>query len=166
MRERIANGVLWLFVIDLSIAAGAGLYESRFLVPQWASSPPSTWVQTGQTFWVYVTTVPLTLLTLASLVYAWKEQTARRSWWLAAALVIVVERIATFSYFIPTMYRLQTETGLSPSEVAQTLSTWASVNMLRHLATISGWLLALKALSLPATNPRYQHEPRTAVLNN
>lgn len=29
--------MLWLFVINLGIAVGAGLYESRIAVPQWLS---------------------------------------------------------------------------------------------------------------------------------
>ena len=30
--------LLWLFVINLGIAFGAGLYESRITVPQWLST--------------------------------------------------------------------------------------------------------------------------------
>jgi hypothetical protein len=56
---------------------GAGLYESQIVVPQWISSTPESgyhWnaeaarqANTGLNFWVYVTTVPLTLSTLANL---------------------------------------------------------------------------------------------------
>lgn len=149
-QRRIADLVLWLFVIDLGIAVGAGLYEARFMVPQWMNSAPGTWVQTGQTFWAFVTTGPLTLLTLASIVLAWKERTARRKWWLWAAAVIVAERIATFGYFIPTMYAMQTDVALTPPEIQRTLAVWAGANTVRHVATISGWLMALRALSLSA----------------
>ena len=38
MAESITRIVLWLFVIDLGIAFGAGLYEGRIVVPQWLSS--------------------------------------------------------------------------------------------------------------------------------
>ena len=44
------------------------------------------WPNTGLLFWAYVTTVPLTLLTLANLVAAWVEQGPRRRWWLGAAV--------------------------------------------------------------------------------
>jgi hypothetical protein len=77
MAESIAKIVLWLFVINLGIAFGTGLYESRIVVPHWLSSTPESgyrWnaeaarqANTGLRFWVYVTTVPLTLLTFASL---------------------------------------------------------------------------------------------------
>ena len=34
----------------------------RVVVPQWRATPPQTWPNIGLEFWVYVTTVPLTLL--------------------------------------------------------------------------------------------------------
>jgi hypothetical protein len=41
MKDRIAKILLWLFVINLGIAFGAGLYESRIVVPQWLSGDRS-----------------------------------------------------------------------------------------------------------------------------
>ena len=95
--------VLWLFVINLDIAFGAGIYEGRVVIPQWANIPPREWPNTGLMFWVYLTTVPLTLLTVVSLIAAWLTQGPMRPWYLAAVCIVIVERIATFSYFIPPM---------------------------------------------------------------
>jgi len=93
MSETLVNIILWLFVINLGIAFGAGLYESRIVVPQWLSYSPESgyrWnsdaarrANVGLRFWVYVTTVPLTLLTLASLVVAWWTSEIIRVWWLS-----------------------------------------------------------------------------------
>ena len=149
MKSRLKSIFLWLFVIDLGIACGAGLYEARVVVPQWADSPPHTWPNTGLMFWVYVTTVPLTVLTVANLIAAWIDSSPRRTWWLGAGAIILLERIATFSYFIPTMIGL-TSSELPEVEVKATLSQWLLFNHGRHLLTLSGWLLALKALSLPS----------------
>ena len=149
MKSRLKSLLLWLFVIDLGIACGAGLYEARVVVPQWADSPPQTWPNTGLMFWVYVTTVPLTVLTVANLIAAWIDSSTRRQWWLSAAAIIVLERIATFSYFIPTMIAL-TSSELPAAEVKATLSQWLLFNHSRHVLTFSGWLMALKALSLPS----------------
>ena len=140
---------LWLFVINLGIACGAGLYEARVVIPQWADLPPKTWPNTGLMFWVYVTTIPLTLLTIANLIAAWLDSSPRRKWWLGAAGIVLLERIATFSYFIPTMIGL-TSAELPESEVKATLSQWLFFNHGRHVLTFAGWLMALKALSLPA----------------
>ena len=97
-----------------------------------------------------MTTVPLTLLTLANLVVAWLDRGPRRYWWLGAVAIIVVERIVTFSYFIPTMLWLMGAEGLSQAEVDAALSRWLLLDYGRHILTLVGWLAALKAFSLPS----------------
>jgi hypothetical protein len=149
MRQYVPKVLLWLFVIDLGIALGAGIYEQRVVIPQWENIPPQTWPNTGLQFWVYVTTVPLTLLTLTNLVAAWLDRGIRRYWWLGAVVIIVVERIATFAYFIPTMLWLQGTEGLPEAEVQDALSQWLLLDYGRHVLTLAGWLAALKAFSLP-----------------
>ena len=99
-------------------------------------------------FWVYVTTVPLTLLTVVSFIAAWFTQWPMRFWYLAAVCIIIVERVATFSYFIPTMVRLMGTEGLAEADVKAALSQWLLMNHGRHLLTLAGWLTALKVLSL------------------
>jgi len=145
-----ADILLWLFVVNLGIVFGAGLYEARIVVPLWASSPPESLrsPDSGRKFWAFVTTIPLTLLTLASLVAAWHAQGPRREWWLVAAIVILVERISTFSYFIPTMVRLQ-RAALRQAEVKARVTQWARLNYLRSALTLVAWLAAMKALTLP-----------------
>jgi hypothetical protein len=71
-----------------------------------------------------------------------------RSWWLAAALLIVLERAATFGYFIPTMVRLQRGAGLPDAQTLATLSQWMWLNHARHVLLLVGWLIALRALTL------------------
>ncbi len=41
-RTRISQLFLRLFVTFLSFEAGAGLYETRVLIPLWSASPPET----------------------------------------------------------------------------------------------------------------------------
>ena len=150
MRQYVPKVLLWLFVINLGIALGAGIYEQRVVIPQWENIPPQEWPNTGLQFWVYVTTVPLTLLTLANLVAAWLHRGPGRYWWLGAVTIIVVERVVTFAYFIPTMLWLQGTEGLSEAQVQETLSHWLFLDYGRHILTLAGWLAALKALSLPS----------------
>jgi hypothetical protein len=147
--------LLWLFVINLGIAFGAGLYEHRVVTPNWIThdATGSHWKaetarrdDTGLRFWAYVTTGPLTLLTLANLFVAWKMSGPERGWWLTAALVVLGDRILTFSYFIPTMVGLMNATD-SPASVAMA-RRWMSLNYLRHALVLGGWLAALKAFSI------------------
>lgn len=75
-----SNVLLSLLVLNLSIAFGAGLYETRIVLPLWFRKTVLGYevnltamheIETGRRFWGFVTTVPLTLLMLANLVVAW-----------------------------------------------------------------------------------------------
>ncbi len=158
MAEFIVQLVLWLFVIDLGVAFGAGLYESRVTVPLWLRFSPESgyhWdaaaasaANSGLRFWVYVTTVPLTLLTLASFAAAFSVSGGARLWWLGAALAALVDRGLTFAYFIPAMLRLMGDERLPQSEAVAKARRWVRLGYLRHAATLAAWIAALKALVL------------------
>jgi hypothetical protein len=151
---------LWLFVINLGVAFGAGLYESRIVLSQWLSSSGDSVLRwnaeaarrdnTGLRFWVFVTTVPLTLLTPGNLIVAWRAVGSVRGWWLAAGVAALADRIFTFSYFIPTMVGLMQ--APNSSESVATAVRWANLNYVRHALILTAWLAALKAFSL-----LYQH---------
>jgi hypothetical protein len=104
---------------------------------------------TGRRFWAFVTTIPLTLLTLANLIVAWQSKDPRHEWWLGAVAITLVERIATFSYFIPTAIRLARAEALPSARVEAMASQWMALNHVRAALALIGWLAALKALSLP-----------------
>ena len=152
--------LLWLFVIFSGIAVGAGLYEMRIVVPQWFSRTQESRIQintermrkidAGRRFWVYVTTVPLTLLTLASLPVAWQSESPGHEWWLIAALVTLAERIGTLSYFIPRGLTLMRADTLPPAKAEAVARQWMTLNRIRGALALVGWLAALKALSLPS----------------
>jgi len=143
--------LLWLFIIFLGIAFGASLYESRVVVPMWTSDPPTSLASpdSGHRFWAFVTTGPLTLLTVANLVAALQTQGPARAWWLTAAIVTLVERAATFGYFIPTIIRLQRTPTLTQTAVRTTLARWVRLNYVRNTLTLVAWIAALKALAMP-----------------
>ena len=157
MRPVVARALLWLFVINLGTAFGAGLFESRVLVPRWLSGSEQSGYHwnaeaarqdnTGLAFWVYVTTVPLTLLTIVNLVAAWQASGALRRWWLAAGVAALADRAFTFGYFIPSMVRLMRVEGASAPETVALAMQWAQWDYLRHAITLAAWLLALKAFA-------------------
>jgi magnesium-transporting ATPase (P-type) len=143
------------------------IYHSyaRIELLQWLMTLPESGYQwnaeaarqanTGLRFWVYVTTVALTLLTLANAIAAWRSWGMLRNWWLGAAGVAAVDRIFTFLYFVPTMMKLMNRT-LPESEAVSTALQWANLNHFRHIIVLIAWLAALKALSLlheRTTNP-------------
>ena len=153
--SRLSTMLLWLFVINLGVALGAGLYESRIVIPDWIdpAAVPPVWNpdaarddNTGVRFWVAVTTVPLTLLTLANLFAAWRAPVGLRRWWLGTATTALIERGLTLGYFVPTMVRLMRVEN-SPGAVSSAIQ-WARLNDVRHLLVLAAWLASLKTFSL------------------
>jgi len=144
--------VLWLLVINLGIACGAGLYESRIIIAPWIAAArrgdDARLADVGREFWAFVTTIPLTLLTLISLASAWGGSGASTQWWLVAAGLTLIERTMTFGYFIPVMLTLQRQQGPPLSQTKATAIRWAALNHLRTALTCSAWIAALRALSV------------------
>jgi hypothetical protein len=148
--------LLWLFVINLGVAFGAGLYEHRITVPRWITSLPESGTHwhadsvrsddPGRRFWGMVTTVPLTLLTLANLYAALFTLDAARGWWIAACLFAVADRAVTFGYFIPAMVGLMKASDSSTSAAAAT--RWSRLNYVRHAVVLAAWLASLQAFRL------------------
>jgi len=159
MTLNIPEILLWLFIINLGTAFGAGLYETRIILPQWFIKKPGGYsvnskamneTDTGRKFWGMVTTIPLTLLTIANLVVALQSGGQRHNWWLAASLIILVERIGTFAFFIPTAIKLMRAENLSQSKITSLVSLWMQLNYVRNTLTLIGLLVALKVLSMVA----------------
>lgn len=158
MIQSISGILLWLFVINLGIAFGAGLYESRIVVPDWIDATSKAgyfWNaeaarrdNTGLRFWVYVTTIPLTLLTVLSLIFARQAEGAARFWWLLAAFASFADRILTFAYFIPTMVKLINDGSLPQSKSAAIAVQWVNLGYVRHALVLIAFLAALKAFSV------------------
>lgn len=149
--------LLILYIINLGTAFGAGFYETRIVLPLWFNKTSAGYtvntdamrnIETGRKFWGGVTTIPLTLLTIANLVVAWQSFPPAQSWWLAAAGITVVERLCTFTFFIPTALKLQKAETMPAAEVNSKVSLWVSLNSLRNLFTLFALVAALKALVL------------------
>jgi len=145
--------LLWLFVLNLGIACGAGLYEHRIVASGWVTFSPSGahWHaevaqrdDSGRRFWAFVTTIPLTLLTLANLYAASQSAGPVRSWWLAAGLFALADRLLTFVYFIPTLVWLM-KAADSPKSAAAAIR-WRRLNYLRHAIVFAAWLASLRVL--------------------
>ena len=148
--------LLWLFVINLGIALGAGLYEGRIVVTDWltvSADGVAHWNaeaarqdDTGRRFWAFVTTGPLTLLTILNLIAARRATGALRRWWLAAGAAALVDRVSTFAYFITTMVWLMRQPDTPAAAAAATV--WADLNYVRLAVLAAAWICALKAFAL------------------
>jgi hypothetical protein len=156
MSQTTSTVLLWMFVINLGVAFGAGLYEQRIVFPTWLSSSLQSGLHwngemarrddVGRRFWGFVSTGPLTLITLANLYAAWHATGIVRGPWLAAGSLELAGRLFTFSYFIPTMIRLM---GAADSPAAVAAATrWRTLNYLRLAIVFTAWMASLRAFSL------------------
>jgi hypothetical protein len=148
--------LLGSFIINLGMALGAGLYEARIVLPLWfnktkggnyqADVEAMRKIDTGRKFWGFITTVPLTLLTILNLVFACKAKAPLYGLWLSATLIILLERIGTFAFFIPTAIKLQKTENLPVLKTSNMIFWWIRINYVRNGLTLAALLIALKAL--------------------
>lgn len=141
--------LLWLFVLDLGVVFGAGLYEARISLARWlgangwdAAAARSDDV--GRRFWGMAATAPLTLLTLANLYGAWTAPPHLAPWWWTAALAALGDRALTFGYFIPRMIGLL-DAPDSPA-IRRRARVWARANYVRLTLVGVAWVAALETL--------------------
>ena len=149
---------LWLYVFNHGVAFGAGLYEHRIVVPLWMGktsahgiyldSQAMRTLDTGRRFWGLVTTVPLSLITLINLGFAWHSQGSAHPWWLASTIITLIERVSTFAYFIPTAIRFMHVSEPLSESVKIMVIRWGLFNHIRLALSFLGWLSAIVALTL------------------
>jgi hypothetical protein len=164
LRLRLAQITLWFFVIFLSIEVGAGLYETRVIVPRWSASPPEsvwTWadlratnaqaaIDPGTRFWVYV--APATgLSALLAFAFSFATKGAHRTWRLIGTILALVVVAATFIYFVPNIRLLlgPNSHNIDGEKVKALMDQWVMGNYVRAAVGIVAWLAALRAFSLP-----------------
>jgi hypothetical protein len=62
---------------------------------------------------------------------------------------VLLERVATFGYFIPTMVRLQRDEAVADPAVRARVSRWLMLNYIRNAAYLVAWVAAVLALHAP-----------------
>lgn len=161
----ISQVVLWLFVIMLGIELGAGLYETLVVLPLWASAIPDSVIGyyqhnaadprfalgAGPRFWMFATP-GVGLLSIATLLTAFKTRAEHRKWRLIGAGLALIVVISTFAWFVPNIIKLGSSDVLNMGrdEVASVANWWVRLNWVRAAVYLLGWLAALRALSIPS----------------
>lgn len=150
----MTNAIVWLLVVFTGIAFGAGIYEARVEVPQWFGITDGVIVweaataaaaDPGLKFWAFVTTGPITILTLISLWFAWKSTGTIKKWWIMTALFLLIDRAMTFGYFIPTMAELMTGT-VAQMDAVRIAQQWQAMNVVRLVASGASFFAAIRLL--------------------
>jgi hypothetical protein len=151
----VSRVLLWLFVVALGIQIGAGIYETRVIVPLWSSAPPESVVaynlqalrpESGTRFWIFATPL-LGLLGLANLFVAWRSNAGVRAWWLFAAAAVVVVVAVTFIYFVPELMRFAAWREGAGAPIESRVRLWVALNWVRVVVLVAAWLSLLRAFS-------------------
>lgn len=143
---------LWALVIALGLQTGAGIYETRVIVPLWAAAPSRFFSQplrpdSGKRLWIFLS--PITsIVSIINLIYAFGAMEPRRTWWIAASVISIAVMIVTFAYFVPTL--LAIARANEGDDIAAKVKTWVTLNYVRAIAIIAAWLAALKVFKMPS----------------
>jgi len=150
--------LLSLFIINLGTVFGAGLYEIRIVLPLWFNKSVDgnfmvnfdnvKNIDTGRKFWGFVATIPLTLLTIANIVFAFQSQAPIHNWWITASLIVLIERVATFTFFIPTAIKLQQGEKLLAEKISRMVIWWIRLNYFRNAITVTALIISIGVLLL------------------
>lgn len=150
--------IFLLFVLALGIDLGAGLYETRIVVPLWSRvdpaemSPENPYVRiaiaAGTTFWSVVTPV-VGILSLASLGFALTSAPPHRTLRILSTIAELCVIATTLAYFIPTLKGLflQRRPDRAPESTRATVQRWVRLSYLRVALSIVAWCVGLVALA-------------------
>ncbi len=160
----MARITLWLLVILLGLDIGAGIYETRVVVPLWSRGIPETLadgnpygrvaINAGAGFWAYVTSA-VALAAALALVFGLGTPEPERLWRTVAAGGELLVVAATLLYFRPTLVRLFAGhgAGMSSGEIDNTVQRWVRWNRVRIVVSLAAWLAAVHALGIAARTP-------------
>ena len=152
--------LLVLFILFIQFGMGGGLYEFLVIYPRWRKNvSPANLAQklqdSGQAtanrrYWPFISPV-LTLLSIINIVLALQYTGPAHISWLTASLIIFINRVITFSYFVPTMIRkFGHPEKIDAEQLRKAVRVWTSLSPLRILIELSAWSFAIRALLLLA----------------
>lgn len=161
MTYRVAQILLWIFVVLAALVIGGGLYELRVVIPLWAHAPPeSVWqfVQlrnsqpqftpnAGIRLWIFLTPAHL-LISIATLVASLKTRGAHRRWVMLSTGVFIILHLAALFYFVPAIDKIfsSQNSGMSPAEVVSRVHVWVYGTWIRFVMGLGGFVCGLKAI--------------------
>lgn len=156
IRARAENGLLQGFLAVTGLALGAGIFELRVIIPQWADKQTgkelaaamerSGHVASGKRFWALVG--PLMLpLTVGNVVAALRSSGPRKRWWLGSSATMACVSVATATYYVPSLHKLRDSADLPDEEVRALAKQRVALDYVRVAVGVTAWFAGLKALA-------------------
>ena len=147
---------IMLLLLTVTFSLGGGLYEILVIYPNWKHHVHPRTLRdklesSGQNnaakrFWPLVSPAQGLLAMLNIIMACWHHGAGQR-YWLAAAIVIFVTRLITFSYFIPVMVRkiMQPE-KFDAGTLQAVVKQWTDMSPFRLVPEFVAWGLLIVAL--------------------
>lgn len=147
--------LLILLLLSISLSLGGGLYEILVIYPNWKIDvQPSTLTGklhssgqmfAGTRFWPLISPAQV-LLSVITIIIAWRYSGPAAAPWLAAGITIFVSRVVTFSYFIPVMLKyIMKPEQVEPVRLRNIVKRWTALSPLRLLPEAIAWGLCIYA---------------------
>ncbi len=148
--------LILLLLLTITLSLGGGLYETLVIYPNWkhdvdpntirAKLESSGQMNAGKRFWPLISPTQV-LLSIINIVMAYKYTGPAHDYWFAAAIIIFISRVITFSYFIPVMikYIMQPE-KVEAAKLKAIVKTWTGLSPLRLLPEFIAGALLIAAL--------------------
>jgi len=145
-----------LLFLTVTLGLGGGLYEVLVIYPGWKHNVDpltlrSKLQSSGQLlaikrFWPIVSPAQV-LLSLVNILLAWNNKGAAETYLLAASIAVFVDRVITFSYFIPVMIRkiMQPEAIEAP-RLRKIVKQWTDLSPIRLVFGLFVWIMLVVAL--------------------
>lgn len=145
-----------LLLLTITLSLGGGLYEILVIYPNWKHNvhplnlrdklESSGQNNAAKRFWVFVSPAQ-GLLAMLNIALACWHHGSGQGYWLAAAIIIFITRIITFSYFIPVMVRniMQPE-KFDVVTLQAIVKQWTDLSPLRLVPEFVAWGLLMMAL--------------------
>jgi hypothetical protein len=152
----ITTIVTVLLFLTVTLAMGGGLYEILVIYPGWkhdadpltlrAKLHSSGQILAAKRFWPIVSPAQV-LLSVINIALAWNHTGGAHAYWLAAAVAVFINRLITFSYFIPVMIHkiMQPET-IEAARLRAIVKQWTALSPLRLLFELFAWIMLVVAL--------------------
>ena len=154
----ISTITLLFLLLAVTLGLGGGLYEVLVIYPLWKNDvdpamlsgklQSSGQLLAAKSFWPLVSPAQV-LLSIINIVLASQYSGAAHKYWLAAAVIVFIGLVITFSYFIPEMIRkiMQPE-NIEKARLAAIVKRWTALSPLRLVLEFTAWILLLMAWRL------------------
>ena len=145
-----------LLFLTVTLGLGGGLYEILVIYPGWkhdvdpltlrSKLQSSGQILAAKRFWPIVSPAQV-LLSIISIVLFWNYKGGAQPYLMAAAVAVFIDRVITFSYFIPVMIRkIMEPEKIEKSRLQKIVRQWIMLSPIRVVFGLFVWIMLVVAL--------------------